>query len=60
MALNDKYKEDNDGKRLYTVLLKDLKSRNVTEESFINTLYTIIKKNVDFSQFNESLIRATT
>lgn len=59
-ALNEKYKEDNDGKRLYAVLLKDLKSRNITEESFINTLYIIIKQNVDFSHFNEMLIKATT
>lgn len=60
IALGDRYKEDNDGKRLYTVLLKDLKSRNITEESFINALYSIIKVNVDFSQFNSSLITATT
>jgi Predicted ATP-dependent endonuclease of the OLD family len=59
VALGDRYKEDNDGKRLYTVLLKDVKSRNITEESFINILYSIIKENVDFSEFNRALILAT-
>lgn len=56
----EQFKEDNDGKRLYTVLLKDLKARNITEESFVNILFSIIKENVDFSQFNASLIEATT
>ncbi|WMJ22565.1 AAA family ATPase [Paludicola sp. MB14-C6] len=53
--LKDDYKEDSDGKRLYNYLLKDLKKRKVTEEMFVNGLYTIIKQNVDFSKFYESL-----
>lgn len=56
----ERYKEDNDGKRLYTVLLKDLKSRHINEESFINGLYSIIRTHVNFSQFNNALVLATS
>lgn len=58
-SLGEKYKADRDGKRFYTVLLKDLKTRNISEESFITTLYSIIKENVDFSAFYNSLTTAT-
>lgn len=51
----DNYKADTDGKRLYTVLLKDLKKRKITEENFINSLYKIVKDNVDFTAFYSSL-----
>lgn len=46
---------DNNGKKLYNTLLKALKERNVDEDSFIICLADIIKKNVDFSEFNNSI-----
>lgn len=46
---------DNNGKKLYNTLLKALKERNVDEDSFIIRLADIIKKNVDFSEFNNSI-----
>lgn len=49
------YKEDTDGKRLYTVLLKDLKCRKITEEHFVQGLCSIIKENIDLSEFNKKL-----
>lgn len=49
------YRQDPDGKRLYTMLLKDLKERKISEENFINSLYKIIKENVDFTAFYASL-----
>ena len=58
-SLGEKYKADNDGKRLYKVLLKDLAIRSITEEHFIVFLYKIIKENVDLTQFEQSLIDAT-
>lgn len=58
-SLREKYKADNDGKRLYKVLLKDLAIRSITEEQFIVFLYKIIKENVDFAKFEQSLIDAT-
>lgn len=54
-AQGEKYKADSDGKRLYTVLLKDLKERKISEESFIDSLYKIIKENVNFTDFYSSL-----
>ena len=58
-SLREKYKADNDGKRLYKVLLKDRAIRSITEEQFIVFLYKIIKENVDFAKFEQSLIDAT-
>lgn len=52
---NENYKEDKDGKRLYTFLLKNLNKRKITEEHFINGLYDIIKENIDLSEFNANL-----
>lgn len=46
---------DNNGKKLYNTLLKALKERNVDEDSFIIRLADIIKKNVDFLEFNNSI-----
>ena len=46
---------DNNGKKLYNTLLKALKERNVDEDSFIIRLTDIIKKNVNFSEFNNSI-----
>jgi len=54
-AQGDKYKADKDGKRLYAVLKKDLKKRKISEESFINSLYQIIKDNINFTDFYASL-----
>ncbi|WMI80555.1 ATP-dependent nuclease [Anaerotignum sp. MB30-C6] len=53
--LGDDYKTDTDGKRLFAVLLKELKKRRITEESFVNSLYQIIRDNVDFTKFYDSL-----
>ena len=46
---------DNNGKELYNILLKALKERNVDEDSFIIRIADIIKENVDFSNFNNSI-----
>lgn len=46
---------DNNGKKLYDTLLKALKERNVDEDRFIDRLADIIKENVDFSKFNNSI-----
>ena len=49
------FKEDTDGKRLYTVLLKDLKQRKISEEHFVQGLCGIIQENIDLSEFNQKL-----
>jgi hypothetical protein len=54
-ALPDKFKEDADGKRLYNSLLKNMRSHQITEESFISGLYEIIIKNVNFESFYNKL-----
>lgn len=46
---------DNNGKELYNKLLKALKERNVDEDSFIIRIADIIKENVDFSNFDNSI-----
>lgn len=51
----ESFKEDTDGKRLYTVLLKDLKRRKITEEHFIQGLCNIIQENIDLTDFNRKL-----
>jgi hypothetical protein len=53
--LLDKYREDNDGKRLYHHLLRNLRSHQITEETFIMGLYEIIIKNVNFDAFYNNL-----
>ena len=49
------FKEDTDGKRLYTVLLKDLKRRKISEDHFIQGLCSIIQENIDLTEFNKKL-----
>jgi hypothetical protein len=53
--LGEDYKADNDGKRFYQTLLKNLTKRRITEESFIYGLYEIIENNIDFSVFNKNM-----
>ncbi|MDR3343093.1 MAG: ATP-binding protein [Treponema sp.] len=53
--LPDKFREDNDGKRLYNLLLKNMQSHQITEESFITGLYEIIIKHSDFDAFYTNL-----
>jgi hypothetical protein len=53
--LLDKYREDNDGKRLYNHLLRNLRSHQITEEIFIMGLYEIIIHNVNFDSFYNNL-----
>ena len=55
VALAEDYKPDDDGKRLYTLILKNIQKRKITEDMFISGLYTIIKDNVDFTRFYTSL-----
>ncbi|MDR2376252.1 MAG: AAA family ATPase [Treponema sp.] len=54
-ALDDKYRDDSDGKRLYNFLLRNLKSHQISEEVFVAGLYEIIIKHVDFSTFYDNL-----
>jgi hypothetical protein len=54
-ALPDKFKEDNEGKRFYSHILKNMRSHQITEEAFIVGLYEIIIKTVDFASFYENL-----
>jgi predicted ATPase len=56
-ALTDKYRADNDGKRLYNALLKNMNSHQISEEMFISGLYAIIINSVDFKPFYENLKR---
>lgn len=56
--LNTRYKSDNDGKRLYQILLKNLSQRKVSESEFINVLFQIIKENVNFDGFKAQLLKA--
>ena len=53
--LNNKYKEDNDGKRLYHHLMKNMRFHKITEESFITELHDIIINHINFDSFNEHL-----
>jgi AAA15 family ATPase/GTPase len=55
--LGDKYRDDNDGKRLYNQLLKNMMRHQISEETFISGLYGIIIKNVNFDSFYASLKR---
>lgn len=48
------YSSDNDGKKFFKFLLKDLAKRKIFEPEFIIKLSKIIKENVDFSSFNNS------
>jgi hypothetical protein len=59
-ALPDKFKEDNDGKRFYNYILKNMRSHQITEEAFIVGLYEIIIKIVDFTQFYTNLQKELT
>ncbi|MDR1963414.1 MAG: ATP-binding protein [Planctomycetaceae bacterium] len=58
--LQIKLKEDNDGKRFYAHLLKNMKLHQITEESFITGLYEIIIKNVKFDSFYNNLKKELT
>ena len=49
------YKGDSDGKGLYKALLTYLNKVNIKEEEFINYLCIIIRENIDFTNFNNSL-----
>lgn len=59
-TLGDRFKEDNDGKRLYSLLLETLTRRKISEDTFIASLYEIIAENVNFDQFHEMLTRELT
>jgi predicted ATPase len=59
-ALPDRFKADNDGKRFYNHILKNMRSHQITEEVFIAGLYEIIIKNVDFNLFYMSLEKELT
>lgn len=54
----EKYCEDSDGKRLYKVLIKGLEKQRISEESFIQGLYDIIRNNVDLKEFYLTLKRS--
>ena len=55
---NQNKKIDSDGKIFYRdYLLETVKKRNIEERQFILQISTIIKENVDFSSFNDSLTR---
>lgn len=47
--------KDNNGKIFYDSLLNALKERNIDEQQFVLHLAGVIKSEVDFSSFNESL-----
>jgi hypothetical protein len=49
--LAEKYRDDNDGKRLYNQLIKNMQQHQILEEIFISGLYEIIIKNVNFDNF---------
>jgi predicted ATPase len=59
-ALPDKFKEDNDGKRFYNHILKNMRSHQIAEEAFIVGLYEIIIKIVDFTPFYTNLEKELT
>jgi AAA15 family ATPase/GTPase len=53
--LAKKYRDDNDGKRLYNQLIKNMQQHQISEETFISGLYEIIIKNVSFDNFYANL-----
>jgi hypothetical protein len=59
-ALLQDFREDHDGKRLYHKLLKNMQSRQITEDMFISGLYEIVIKNVKFDSFYENLKKELT
>jgi hypothetical protein len=58
--LRGRFKDDNDGKRFYNHILKNMRSHQITEESFIVSLYEIIIKIVDFTSFYTNLKKELT
>jgi predicted ATPase len=53
--LAEKYRDDNDGKRLYNQLIKNMQKHQISEETFILGLYEIIIKNISFDSFYTNL-----
>lgn len=58
--LGEKYKEDNDGKRFYKILLANVESRKISEIQFVDGLYNIIKNYVNTTKFNQDLVKELT
>jgi predicted ATP-dependent endonuclease of OLD family len=56
-ALGKKFSEDNDGKRLYKHLLKNLAKYKISEGDFVSGLYEIILEDsgIDFTRFKKTL-----
>ena len=54
--LSDYYKDgDKSGKHLYQKIIKNLNSRNISEDTFIKELCSIIVNHTDFSKFEISI-----
>jgi hypothetical protein len=58
--LVEKYREDNDGKRFYSQMIKNMQQHQILEETFISGLYEIIIKNVSFAGFYANLEKELT
>lgn len=52
-----KYKEDNDGKKLYHAIVNEISKNNYSEDDLINTIYKIGSRHIDFSKFNSQLAK---
>lgn len=52
-----KYKEDNDGKKLYHMILNEISKNSYSEDDLINTIYKIGSRHIDFSKFNSQLAK---
>ncbi len=49
------YREDKNGKRLYNKIRGHLRERRISDEMFVNGIYEIIQKEIDFSGFHGEL-----
>ncbi len=49
------YKDDKDGKKLYNIIINEIKKNNYSEDDFINAVYKLASKYIDFSKFNSQL-----
>ena len=53
--INTRKTKDINGKLFYSLMLNAMKERSIDEQKFVTVIASIIKKNVDFSSFNNFL-----